>query len=370
MNAPEAGLKPTDQDLSSEDKKAIAKEKNKLREIAAINSAIASGTYTTKRDRVAGILNMYPDCRDSDMVLTVRYWETFQGDIYGKDSLTPRLLFKLERLTTIARLRAKIQNDYGLFLGTQKTRNQRRQKEEEVRTEIINDSAPPKIIQIFADESGKTGEVVIIGSVWFLNVAKGTQFQIKYQTFKERIGYKGEFHFSEVKNQTLNAYKQFVDFSVGHRDYVSFKVIATKRKGNSRSIDEVITKLSFLLLVKGYAQELQAGRFIGERRLIFVVDESGGPDSIGREDLKIAVTRALNEQHGSGAVLSNVEEIDSKQSAAIQLADLISGALNRKMNYPAGNSPKDDLANYIVDTLGLKLDESVVEDDAFRLITF
>ncbi len=356
--------------LTPAEKKALAKEREKQREIAAINQAIASGSYTTKRDRVAGLLNMYPETRDSDMTLTLKYWEVFQEDLYSNKQLTPYLLFKLERLTTIARLRAKIQNDYGLFLGSQEVRHKRRQREEEVRTEIVTDSAPPRMIQVFADETGKQAEFVIVGSVWFLNLAKGTHFQTQYQKFKMDIGYKGEFHFSELGKQSVDAYKAFVDFAQKHRDYVSFKAIATKRKGNSRSIDEVITKLCFLLLVKGYGHELETGRFSGARRVRFVVDKSGGPDSIGREDLEREVSRELTAKYGEGAVLENVQEIDSKLSGAIQLADLISGALNRKINHDAGGGIKDELADYIISTLGLSLDDSVVGDDAFRLIAF
>lgn len=356
--------------LSAEELKATARERTRLREIEAINRAIDSGTYATKRDRVACLLNMYPECRDSDMTLTLKYWEIFQEDLYQNKQLTPYLLFKLERLTTIARLRAKIQNDYGLFLGSEEVRNKRRQREEDVRTDILNDSAPPRMIQIFADETGKNEEYVIVGSVWFLNLAKGAHFQTQYQAFKERIGFKGEFHFSEIKKGNQDAYRAFVDFAQEHRDYVSFKAIATRRKGNSRPVEEVITKLCFLLMVKGFQHELETGRVTIPRRVRFVVDKSGGPDSIGKEDLERSVSRELKDKYGDASFLESVTEIDSKHSGAIQLADLISGALNRKMNHEEAGGLKEDLADYVIRILGLKLDESIVSDDAFRLIQF
>ena len=122
--------------------------------------------------------------------------------------------------------------------------------------------------------------------------------------------------------------------------------------------------------MKGYGHELETGRFSGARRVSIVVDQSGGPDSIGREDLEREVSRELKSKYGEGAVLENVQEIDSKLSGAIQLADLISGALNRKINHDAGGGIKDELADFIISTLGLSLSDSVVGDDAFRLIAF
>lgn len=242
---------------SMEEQKKLARERNRQREIDAINWAISSSIYSTKRDRVACLLNMYPDCRDSDMTLTLKYWEIFQEDLYKNEKLTPYLLFKLERLTTIARLRAKIQNDYGLFLGNADVRNKRRQREEEIRTEVLNDPSPPRLIHVFADETGKNEEFVIVGSVWFLNMAKGVHFQTQYQKFKEKIGFKGEFHFSELKKGTFDAYRSFIDFAQQHREFVGYKAIATRRKGNSRPIEEIITKLCFLLLLTGFEHEVE-----------------------------------------------------------------------------------------------------------------
>lgn len=355
---------------SGEEQKALAKERNRQREIEAINRAIDTNTYSTKRDRVACLLNMYPDCRDSDMTLTLKYWEIFQEDLYTTEKLTPYLLFKLERLTTIARLRAKIQNDYGLFLGNAEVRSKRRQREEDFRIDVLNDAAPPRLINVFADETGKNEDYVIVGSVWFLNMAKGVHFQNQYQKFKENIGFRGEFHFSELKKGTFEAYRAFIDFAQQHREFVSYKAIATRRKGNSRPIEEVITKLCFLLLLTGFEHEFRTGRITLPRRVQFVVDESGGPDSIGKDDLERSTSRELIEKYGDGSFLEKVTEIDSKASAAIQLADLIAGALNRKINHTESGGVKDELADYILQTLDLNLDASIVADDAFKLIEF
>jgi hypothetical protein len=336
------------------------------REIQQIQQAIHSMNFTTKRDRVAGILNLYPDCRDSDLKLTLRYWELFQSDIYTKNSsVSPAILFKLERLTSIARIRAKIQNEYGLFLGSEETRHIRRQREEEVREEVLTDNAPPPIVQIFADETGKNENTVIVGSVWFLDMRKAANFQNLVNKFKLNNNFKAEFHFTDVSKSQVELYKSFIDLVSIHRDFISFRAIATARRGSARSIEDLVKKLYDLLITKGFSAEHSNGRVTLPRSLYLTVDQSDGLDAIAKAETFRDVNASLAHTYDNRATLVNIEEIDSKYSAAIQLADIVSGALNRRLNLANQDGYKTDLANYIIEKLGLMSEDG----DAFEFIS-
>lgn len=154
-------------------RKALQKEK----EVAQMWSALASGLYETKRDRVAYLLNIYPETRKSDITLALRYWETFQPDYYNNGQIDRSNLFKLERKKIIPRLRAKIQNEYALLLPDEKVVRHRRQREEEIKDELLADRPISNLIQVFADETGKNAAFLIIGSVWFLNSSRVATFQ-------------------------------------------------------------------------------------------------------------------------------------------------------------------------------------------------
>ena len=351
------------------DKKALAREARKQREIAAINESIATCTYATKRDRVAGLLNMFPESRDSDMSLTLRYWETFQTDIYESGNLSPRSLFKLERQTTIARLRAKIQNDYGLFPASENVRHKRRQKEEEVRDDMLTDSPSSRLISIFADEAGKNDEFVLVGSVWFLNAMKGAMFQNKVNKLRHDRSFKGEFHFSRCAKQDLEHYKAFVDLVNLERDFMSFKTIATARRGSSRGIEDVLSDLYCLLAFKGFEHEVDSHRVDLPRRVSLTIDE-GGLTPIGCEMLHQNLSTFLDRCYKHEATLETTSVLNSKSSAALQLADMITGVASRKLNHhgQGERNHKDDLADYTIETLGLDFSGSIVEDDAFALI--
>jgi hypothetical protein len=110
-----------DGEPASEDTAANARKQLRLaREKQELLASLASGDFSTMKTRVAGMLNFYPDSRNSDVALTLKYWETFQPEIYKPHGILPRDLFKLERLHYIVRARAKIQNEYGLFQADEK----------------------------------------------------------------------------------------------------------------------------------------------------------------------------------------------------------------------------------------------------------
>src|SRR5437879_8737632 len=67
------------------------------REKQELLSSLSGCDFTTARTRVAAVLNMYPDTRNSDVSLALRFWETFQPDIYNPGGILPRDLFELER---------------------------------------------------------------------------------------------------------------------------------------------------------------------------------------------------------------------------------------------------------------------------------
>lgn len=364
--SPQEFLGEVDADFEAE-KKALAKEKRRQREIEAIKASIASCTYTTKRDRVAGLLNMFPECRDSDISLTLRYWEAFQPEINTHGDINPKSLFKLERQTTISRIRAKIQNEYGLFPSSENVRRKRRKKEEEVRDDMISDAPTSRLIAIFADEAGKQDEFVLVGSVWFLNMMKGAMFQHKVNKLRESRGIKNEFHFSRSGKQDVENYKAFVDLISEEREFMGFKTIATPRRGSSRNIEEVLSDLYCLLALKGFQHEIESNRAELPRRLALTIDE-GGLTPIGCEMLSQNFATFLERSYKSDAVLDGVTVLNSKSSAALQVADMITGVANRKLNYRGEQNFKDELADYIIEKLGLSFSESVVGDDAFALI--
>ncbi|EEF25012.1 conserved hypothetical protein [Ricinus communis] len=92
-------------------KRAAARLKAKESLIASL----AGGDFSNQQMRVAHILNLHPAARNSDVALALKYWETFQRELYNPDGIKPADFFKLDRVPFLVRARAKIQNDTSCF---------------------------------------------------------------------------------------------------------------------------------------------------------------------------------------------------------------------------------------------------------------
>ncbi|WP_254223811.1 hypothetical protein [Burkholderia multivorans] len=156
---------PGPADADREAKRAAARLKAKESLIASL----AGGDFSNQQTRVAHILNLHPAARNSDVALALKYWETFQPEIYNPGGIKPADFFKLDRVPFLVRARAKIQNEYELFQAEEKVRRRRKGREDEMREAVLNDEAPRQMLQVFSDETGKGEDHVIIGSVWVLN---------------------------------------------------------------------------------------------------------------------------------------------------------------------------------------------------------
>lgn len=79
--------------------------------------AVATGSFDTIEQKVAWILNTYPDTRDSDVTLQLRYWETFVED-YDPATFEPNDLYRLPRLTSLCYVLSTFQHDIRAEKGT------------------------------------------------------------------------------------------------------------------------------------------------------------------------------------------------------------------------------------------------------------
>ena len=307
------------------------------------------------------MLNVYPKTRNSDVTLALHYWETFQSDLFSQDGIAPRNLFKLERMTTITRARAKLQNEYGLFQADPSIRNQRKQKEEEVKEDVLEDAEPRRVVNIFSDETGKNGTYVIVGSVWVLNGRSVFEVTREIEAWKKDTPFANrEIHFTRFRRGDSQHVRAYLDLILAHRGYLSFKAIAVRRQDTRRPIVEVVQRLHEHMIKEGARHELETNRFDLPRSLEVTIDNEDSLDAFSLREIKSKVGEALLQPYHGHLVIGSVEKTNSRLSALVQLADVVAGAMNRKLNHAGNRNFKDDFADMIAEALGLELDEARV----------
>lgn len=349
-------------DQDNQDSIDEEKEAERRRKAEALWIDVQQGNTRYLITRVASILNRYPETRNSDIALQIKYWQVYQdlrGDVISLDKL-----FELERLTSIARCRAKIQNEYGLFLADEKYRKYRRDEEERQREFQIATKPAMPIVSIYADETGKNDEYVIVGGIWILDERREGELnshlvQWIHNKKQEDPSCPDEFHFNKVKNNgtNLEVYKDFFNQVIGQGGMISFKAVAVKKSKLNKSIDEIVTNLYYQLVRLGIEHEKNTQRISLPKQVRYIKDREEGESSLRLKEIQQSIIDNFKIHYNDDLKLNGFMSIDSKLSRFIQVADLFTGALNRRYNVQNSNNnrnAKDELADYILDIIGLE----------------
>jgi hypothetical protein len=308
------------------------------------------------RHRVAWILNNFPSTRNSDIALQIKYWEIFDDEVYEGSPIPVDDLYRLTRLTSLARERARIQNVYRLFQADEDVKKRRgtRQEEELEKAREIPDCA---VYKVYLDESGKTTEFLIGGSLWFLS--SGTEgFELYRQSTDLKERYRRppnfEFHFSDMSKDELPIYKELVDIFMTQGGTLSFKSISVPRSGIKNS-PHALGDLYYLLLTKGIEQEHSTGRAPLPRILQVYKDaDEPGSDKLLMANLAERMKQYSASIHDNRLFVQEFVPLDSKGNIFLQVADIMASSFNRILCRGTKiRNHKDELADYLVQRLGI-----------------
>lgn len=326
----------------------IEREKHELLQ------AVAASTTDDLKEQVGYILNHYPDARDSDLTLTNRLWETFFPDYLDGEYVKRTALYDLPRQTTIARTRAKIQNEYGLFLPSEEVADARRHLRRDVADEMIADKPGPPVISMYADESGKNQRHLVVGSVWIVDISKIWRIESALRDWKTKAGVKGEFKFADLTKDTVGLAKKFVEAALAQFSVMGLKACALDLSTvKGRATEETVFRLYHELAVAGLEHEVKSGRVELPRWISIVKDADAGTDALALPELQRRLTATCREYFQQDIRVDSITSVASHDSPLVQLADLFTGSIARPLNNPgSGTNAKDDFARFFETVAG------------------
>ena len=344
-----------DQEQSNDDSEKLSKEEKLENERQVILERVSSFSVNTIRDKVAWVLNHYPESRDSDITLQLNYWKTFEADIYNGHSISPEEYYRLTRLTTIKRARAKIQNEYKLFSASTEVKQKRGKLSEEERQKATEDKPAYPVFTVYMDDSGKNADNLIVGSVWFL--ADYHQVHRAIFDIRKRNNFEKEFHFKELTKRDLPIYKEVIDVFWKHANTVSFKIISVPRAG-IKNVSNAFSDIYYHLLIRGVEHEQITRRAALPRTLqVWIDQENMAKDKLMVANLSNRLKQASQSIFDDKLRVDAIYTVDSKNNAILQIADLFAGSANRILNRSGTTfNHKDELAEHILNPLGLDLD--------------
>lgn len=322
-------ISPSKQDLTKEEK--LAEEKAKFIE------KLAAGATNTVPTRVAWVLNRYPAARNSDVTLQLIYWRTFDRTLLaGPNVVALENLYKLTRLTYIARARAKIQNEYRLFQASDDVRRRRFAMDAQERERQVEDHPGLGTITVYSDETGKTEDHLIVGSVWFLDGMDVHRFTEALRDLRKQRGFRDELHFNRIRDQNLDTYLAVLDLLDEYAATITFRAIMIQRRGHG-DIQRVLDDMLKHLIIRGVTHCHDTGRAPLPRSISVYKDaEEASRDQLAVANLTTDLKHASKTSFEGKLHVSLVQSVDSKSLVPIQLADLFCGSLGKRYNHPVG----------------------------------
>lgn len=323
--------------------------------------------HKTMHSRVGLILALYPHTRDSDVELCNYYWKIFHPDIVDtEDRISLSDLHRVERPTSIVRTRQKIQNEFRLFVASEEVQRMRQELAGKKREAQLQEKPAEPVITAVCDESGKNERYAIIGSVWANDPKR------YYEIVADLVRWKGiqqaqrEFHFSELRKGDVASALEFINEGIRQADALCFKAVLVDQTTVQTGRAELFNRLHNQLCIRGIEHERDHGRTVLPRTLTVIKDAEDGQDKLYLTELKQRLSADLVRVFRDEIHLASLEVADSALHPLVQMADLLSGSLNRVLNYRTeggARNHKDEFADEMLRRLGLDPQNAAEESD-------
>lgn len=347
------GVQP---DLSVvEDPATQRRREREAREFERIQQALDGRSDDSGLARVSSVLSRFPEARDSDVTLARLYWEEFEPEWYrelrGGDDTA---LYHLTKLSTLTRLRARIQNTHGLFVARPEIRAARKRLSDDERDRAAFERPPAPVITVYVDETGKTGKTLLVGSIWVPTPRETSVATRAIAQWKTAVGYNREFHFTAMSRDSLPLFIEFVERMLASASTMSFKSNQVLRAGLRP--DAAIPRLISSLVVKGLEHERDTGRITLPRELLLFKDaEEPGADRLCLAEIEQHLEHASLHRFDEQLSLQRLAAVPSESNVFVQLADLYSGSLQRVVARDGGAfNHKDEFADFMLATVAAR----------------
>jgi hypothetical protein len=314
---------------------------------------IADSRLATIEQKVAFLLQRYPETRESDVALCIRYWERFQADVLEKwRPLKLGVLYDLDRVMTIVRSRQIIQNTLGLFRGLEETEQFRLLYQRELREFLgARQGAVPEV-RFYLDETGNEGDKKYTGvaGVCVMNWQQYEMHAAALAQWRREQNWPETIHYSETGSDRIDRAVRLLAELQRRRSGLLFVGYALSARASAQ---EAMYTL-FAQLVVDALRCLKASDSLQQVRFVQVIKEAQeGFDKVYLSKLNKHLEELIALEFPGQFAVKPIETLIKGQHVLLECADLIAGGMQRRAHFK-GYKPKDRLAEAIVNVTGFE----------------
>ncbi len=301
------------------------------------------------QQRLAYLLHRFPETRDSDTALAIRYWRMFQSEILEEwDPLELEVLYPLDKLDTISRMRRHIQNDLKLFASTLEVRRNRDEVQMEMHQLLAAARSGLSEIRFYLDETGGTERFTGVGGICVMNWRQYEKHWASLRKWRERQRFPGTIHFAETGTAAQPRAMALLSELQRRRAGLLFLGYGLESRGLLHQ-----DKLSLAIqLVIDSLRVMDQHQCLNEPRSLLLVKEGeAGFDALHLEALKLHLSRQLAEAFPDRVYLGDVQAVPKGREVMLECADLLASSMMRWHLF-GGIKPKDILARAAFNVAG------------------
>lgn len=321
---------------------------------------IANSYLATREQRVAHVLQRFPETRDSDTALCIRYWKMFQADVLERwKPIELEVLYELDRIETLGRVRRLIQNELRLFRGLEDTRRARDAMQVEFHEYLAahRDSLPE--VRFYLDETGNEGDKTYTG-IAGVCIANWKQFEKHHaalEQWRSEQGWPQTIHFSETGADKVDRAVSLLQELKSRRSGLLFLGYSLESRGRTH---EDLFSLFVQLVIDSLRHVRDCKSLSGQRSIRVIKEADPGFDSLFLRKMTKQLDEAVALEFPGQLTVLPVEAVTKGRTVLLECADLIAGGMQRRA-LGKGRNPKDRLAEAVINVTGF---EDVTEPGA------
>jgi len=314
---------------------------------------IANSPLATREQRVAYILQRFPETRDSDTALCLRYWRKFQPEIMLRwDPLELEILYELDRIETLGRVRRTIQNDLRLFRGLEAVRTAREAMQKELHEYLAAHRSSLPEVRFYLDETGNEGGKAYTGvaGVCVMNWKQFEKHHAVLAQWRSSQGWVEPIHFSEAGEDKLPRAVSLLEQLESRRSGLLFVGYSLSSQGRTHAD---MFALFIQLVIDSLAYLKRCGCLTEPRRIRVIKEADPGFDKLYLPKMTRQLGEAVAIEFPDELTVLPIEPITKGRNVLLECADLIAGGMQRRALFK-GRNPKDRLAEAVINVTGFE----------------
>jgi len=321
---------------------------------AWILEAVGNSRLGRREYKIAYLLHHFPETRDSDTTLCIYYWRRYQAEILEQAKpFDLEVLYDLERIETIGRLRRVIQNTLGLYRGKAKSLKARQAIQAELSEYLASRTGITSEIRFYFDETGNEGANKLYRGIAGICVMNWKYFSIHHgalSQWRRRELSMMPIHFCDIGESRVPEVLRLLKELEARRGGLLFVGHAVHSRG--RTAEDYVSMI--IQLVLDSLRRADSLGSLNEPRTVRVIKEAdGGFDAQYLSKLDSQLRRTVEEAFPGRLVVEPIEAMQKGNDVLLECADLIAGGMQRRALY-GGRNPKDQLAEAIITTAGFE----------------